>query len=172
MMPPIELDSIHSSFRETMLEHVFIAELQQEAWFRSQTTMEILRSEVDDAGYDLVAEFKGSVRYIQLKGSRVGGKTGRQNVNSRLSGKPGGCVVWLRYKEDEQRANRAALEYLFFGGKNAKQPLPSLGSFRVAPHTKANAQGIKAARPGIRVVPKSAFEAIPSAQALMVRLFG
>ena len=124
-MPDRTLDSERSSFRESMLEHVFIAELQQEAWFRYQTAIEILRPEVDDAGYDLVAEFKGSVRYIQLKGSRLDGKARSQNVNSGLSKKRGGCVVWLRYKEGERRENRAELQYLFFGN-HAKQFLPAL----------------------------------------------
>ena len=171
MMPPVELESIHSSFRENMLEHVFIAELQQEAWFRRWTTMEILRSEVDDSGYDIVAECDGVVRYIQLKASRPEAKVSFQKVNISLAEKPGGCVVWMQYEEDRARPNRVALGYLYFG-RAVGQTLPSLEGFKTATHTKANAKGVKAERPAIREIRKSQFERIETAEALMVKLFG
>lgn len=40
-------DYLKSNFREKMLEHVFVSELIQEAWFKRNTTIEILRSEID-----------------------------------------------------------------------------------------------------------------------------
>lgn len=40
-------DYRESSFREKMLEHVFVSELLQEAWFRYGMTIEVLHSEVD-----------------------------------------------------------------------------------------------------------------------------
>ena len=46
-------DYLESSFREKLLEHVFVSELLQEAWLGRGQTMEVLRSEVDAAGYDL-----------------------------------------------------------------------------------------------------------------------
>ena len=50
-----------------MLEHVFVSELLQEAWFRYGMTIEVLHSEVDSAGYDIVLEFGGVIRHVQLK---------------------------------------------------------------------------------------------------------
>lgn len=64
-------DYRESSFREKLLEHVFVSELLQEAWLGRRQTMEVLRSEVDAAGYDLVLECGGTIRYVQLKGSRA-----------------------------------------------------------------------------------------------------
>lgn len=44
---------------------------------------------------------------------------------------------------------------------------------RVATHTKANAQGVKAERPDIRKVPKSEFDDVPGGMPeLIERLFG
>ena len=163
MLPPKNFDYEHSSFRESLLEHVFVAELEQEAWLRRQTTIEILRPEVDDSGYDLVAECEGKVRYIQLKASRADGGAARQNVNVKLANKRDGCVIWLRYRDDGDF--RVALEYLFF------EDMESLEHRRPARHTKGNAQGFKAERPGIRVVVKSSFDTVASAEELMARLF-
>ena len=158
------LDYERSSFRESMVEHAFIADLQQEAWFRHQTTIEILRPEVDDSGYDIVAWFNGVVRYIQLKASRADGRAVGQNVNIKLADKPGGCVIWLRYRDNGDF--RVSFEYLFF------EDMGSLEQRRSARHTKGNAQGFKAERPRIRVVGKAAFEPVASAEELMTRLFG
>ena len=107
-----EGDFRDSSFREKMLEHIFIAELLQEAWLVRGQTTEVLRPEVDNAGYDLVLECGRIRRYIQLKGSRLDGKAKSKDVNPKLAEKPGGCVVWIFYEEVE---GRATLQYRFFG---------------------------------------------------------
>ncbi len=101
-----------SSFREKMLEHIFLAEILQEAWLVRGQTAEVLRPEVDNAGYDLVLELRGICRYIQLKGSRSGGRAGWKDVNIKLAEKPGGCVIWIFY---ENVQGRAKLCYRFFG---------------------------------------------------------
>lgn len=75
-------DYRESSFREKMLEHVFISEVLQETWLRHGRTIEVLRSEVDSSGYDLVLEYNGIVRHVQLKGSRADSATALQKVNT------------------------------------------------------------------------------------------
>ncbi|WP_349618308.1 hypothetical protein [Azotobacter salinestris] len=50
--------------------------------------------------------------------------------------------------------------------------MPPLEDFRVARHTKANALGIKAERPNIRVIPKGRFRRVESVEALHRTLFG
>lgn len=159
-------DYLESSFREKLLEHVFISELLQEAWLGRGQTLEVLRSEVDSAGYDLAIEFRGVLRYIQLKSSRSDAKTSRQTVNARLAEKPGGCVVWLVYEEVDRRAK---LQYLFFGGDTTERP--ALGE-KIGIHAKANAQGIKSPRPNTRVLTKSRFTEFSSVGQLMDKLFG
>jgi len=44
----------HSALRERITEHAFLADLCQELWRRGDYGMEVLRAEVDTAGYDIV----------------------------------------------------------------------------------------------------------------------
>lgn len=161
---------IYSSFFEQLVEHVFISELLQEAWYGLGVMIEVLRSEVDASGFDVVLECGGIVRHVQLKTSRSGGARASQNVNVALLLKPSGCVVWLIREEDAVTC-RARLSYLFFGGKPGK-PLPRLKGFKTAKHTKGDSTGLKKPRPNIRVVPKRKFEAVPTTRLLIGRLFG
>src|SRR5437868_10753075 len=91
--------SAHSSYREKLLEHLFIGEVLRFLWSQGVTTAEFLRPEVDSGGYDLVIACNSVIRYIQLKSSHRGAKTAKQNVNVRLGDKPSGCVVWVMFDE-------------------------------------------------------------------------
>lgn len=161
---------LKSSFYEQLVEHVFISEILQEVWFSFQKTVEVLRSEVDASGYDLVFECEGVMRHIQLKTSKVNAKTASQKVHVALAEKPSGCVVWMVRQEDSDKG-RMKLTYLLFAGE-PRQRLPSLDNFKVAKHTKANVRGIKSERPALRVVPKSRFTPVPTTKELVARLFG
>lgn len=165
---PPDLDTDHSSFREKMLEHAFVSELLQEAWFRYRKTMEVLRAEVDSSGYDLVLEFGGVLRHVQLKSSRADAKTAKQKLSTKLAEKPSGCVVWIVYREDPSRA-RVSLRYRFFG-EAPGAPLPELGD-SVAKHSKGNALGVKTERPGLRTVGINKFSEELDLQQLFRRLF-
>src|SRR3546814_18808585 len=61
---------------------------------RAQTPFEVLRSEFDGHGYDIVVEAKGVLRHIQFKHSRADSKVRRQQVNVAFTHKPGGRVTW------------------------------------------------------------------------------
>jgi hypothetical protein len=161
---------LKSSFYEQLVEHVFVSEVLQEAWFRFGEIVEVLRAEVDASGYDIVLECNNVLRHIQLKTSKVDGKTANQKVNVALASKPSGCVVWILRSEDQQ-SHRMRLTYRFFGN-DAGEPLPSLDGFRVGKHTKGNKDGVKAERPSIRVVPKRSFEPIGTTNELVTKLFG
>jgi len=161
---------LKSSFYEQLVEHVFIAEILQEVWYRHRKTVEVLRSEVDASGFDLVLECQNILRHVQLKTSGINSKTTNQKVNIALSHKPSGCVVWLERVEDSA-THRMQLQYLFFGDAPGK-PLPALDGFQVGKHTKASKTGIKAERPFIRVIPKRHFEPLPSITDLVQKLFG
>jgi hypothetical protein len=165
----ISADYRESTFREKMLEHVFVSELLQEAWLRHGKTIEVPRSEVDSAGYDLVLEYNGIIRHVQLKSSRADAATARHAINIKLAEKPGGCVVWLFYHERPDNC-RVGLTYRFFGGKPGEL-LPPLGE-KFARHTKGNAQGVKTERPGLRIVAKASFSDEMDLAELMGRLFG
>ena len=161
---------LRSNFYEQLVEHVFISEVLQEAWYGFGKVVEVLRSEVDASGFDVVMECAGTLRHIQLKTSGSASKTAVQKVNVALSEKPSGCVIWLLRHEDPQ-TRRMTLRYRFFGGA-AGDPLPSLDDFRTARHTKGDSTGHKAERPHIRVVPRSRFEAVETTRNLVQRLFG
>ena len=110
------------------------------------------------------------LRYVQLKTSRQESKTARQKVNIALAAKPSGCIVWIVRSEDIESC-RASLSYLFFGGES-RMPLPSLEGFKVATHTKGNAEGVKKERAAIRVIPKAKFTPIATTRELVAVLFG
>ena len=161
-----DADFLHSSFREKLLEHVFVAELLQEAWLGNRQTVEVLRSEVDNSGYDLLLDRGGVIRYVQLKSSRSGAKTSRQTVNSKLADKPGGCVIWLVFQECD---GRVKLEYLVFPERPDEKP--DLGG-KVGRHSKADAAGQKAERPNTRVISKSSFTKLQTTSEVVEWLFG
>ena len=159
-----DLNTHRSTAREKLLEHVFIADVLQEAWFGHGRTVEVLRAEVDDGGYDLVLACGPSIRWIQLKASQLGGKTTRQPISLRLADKPGACVVWVVF-EPLAATRRAGLSYLWFGGA-PNDPLPSLGE------TVAQRPGTKKMRTGHRVLRRGQFESVGTTAELLGRLFG
>jgi hypothetical protein len=160
-----EIDPAHSqysSLREKVIEHLFVGDLLRFLWRRGVRDMEVLRSEVDRGGYDLVVECNGVWRHIQLKASHLGTKTSMVNVNLHLARKPTGCVVWIRFDRDTLELG----PYLWFGAEPGKV-LPELGS-KVGRHTRGN----KAERPSIRVLRKTQFLEIPNVAGLVQKLFG
>lgn len=159
-----EASFLHSSSREALIEHVFVAEVLQEAWFAREQRVDVLRSEVDAAGYDVVFECGAIVRHVQLKASDFEGKTSRQTINVRLADKPSGCVVWVVYRE-RVPDHRLDLTYLWFGG-NPGERLPDLGQL-VGRNPRS-----KTPRSGTRVVSRARFESVVSTAELVDRLFG
>lgn len=161
--------SLESSFYEQMVEHVFLSEVLQEAWYGFKEKVAVLRPEVDNEGYDLVLECHGVVRHVRLKTSKSDAKTASHNVHVALADKPSGCVVWLLRQEGSED-HRMTLMYRFFGS-DAGERL-SLQGFKTAKHTKGNSMGEKKERPNIRAVPKVHFEEVENMRALLTRLFG
>ena len=160
-----DADFLQSSFREKLLEHVFVSELLQEVWLANRQTMEVLRPEVDSSGYDLLLDREGVIRYVQLKSSRSDAKTSRQTVNSSLANKPGACVIWLVFQECNQRFK---FEYLVFPDKLSGRL--DLGT-TIGRHARANATGYKAERPNTRVITKSKFTKLQTTNELVEWLF-
>ena len=163
----MESHALHSSFREKALEHVFIGECLRRLWSKGVHDAEVLRAEVDGAGYDLVIEVRGVLRHIQLKASYNGSATSRQTVNEALTGKPSGCIVWMGFDV----ATLGLGPFLWFGGE-PNEPLPPIDGFSKARHTKADSKGQKGERRNSRVLPKSAFEKLATFDQLIARLFG
>lgn len=164
----VDQHSHNSSYREKLIEHLFVGELLRLSWLRGDCSLEIARPEVDNSGYDVVAECHGVVRHIQIKASVIGGKTANQKIHTKMSEKPSGCVVWIYFDSDTM----ALGPYFYFGGAKPGSKMPDISYRKVAKHTKANSQAVKAERPNLRVVPKGDFKRFDTVELLYAQLFG
>jgi hypothetical protein len=104
MVPIVERHQVvthseSSSFREKLVEHLFVGEVLRHLWLHGVVSAEFLRPEVDCGGYDLVIACNSIIRHIQLKSSHSKAKTAKQHINIRLAEKPSGCVVWVIFDE-------------------------------------------------------------------------
>ena len=162
-------DTVHfleSRLREKIIEHLFVGDLLSCLWRRGSRDIEVLRAEVDRAGYDLVLESNGVLRHVQLKASYLSARTSKVGININLAQKPSGCVIWIWFNPDTMDLG----PFLWFGGKPG-EPLPSLGN-RVGKHTKGDRTGRKAARPNIRLIRKGQFSSILTMDDVAQELFG
>jgi hypothetical protein len=160
------VDSSDSSLREQALGHVFLGQLLIFMWRNGARDIEVLRSEVDRGGYDVVLEANGVIRHVQLKSSFRGSKVREVDVSTKLLRKPGGCVLWLEF----DRENLAIERFYWFGGK-PRTALPDLG-MRISRHSKGDSEGQKNERPIHRVLTKGRFEALADIGAVVEKLFG
>jgi hypothetical protein len=150
-----------------LIEHLLVGEIMRRLWLRGIAQFEVLQPQVDDSGYDLVLEANGVARHIQLKSSFDAAATKEVKVSLKLATKPSACVIWVRFDPK----TLALGPFLWFGGPPGT-PLPDIASFKVAKHTRGNAQGVKKERPSQRTIPQTKFEEIPDLDALVTRLFG
>lgn len=162
----MEQHYLRSSYRERLVEHLFISELLKFGWLKNLAGFEVLRPEVDDSGYDLLVEYKGFARHIQLKSSFIGARASSHAIQTALTHKPCGCVVWIKFDQHSMEIQ----QYLFFGGPPGS-PLPSMDHLRVARRTTPNSDGVKPERLGHRVVPKSLFSPVSNIEDLFKLLF-
>jgi len=158
--------SFDSSLREQALGHIFLGQLLAFMWRNGHRDIEVLKSEVDRGGYDLVLESNGVIRHMQLKSSFRGSKVREVSVNTRLLSKPSGCILWLEFDP----VSLAVEKFYWFGGP-ARTALPDLGE-RKSRHSKANSKGEKSERPAHRVVAKRDFRALVNIGEVVEELFG
>jgi hypothetical protein len=157
---------VHSVLRERIVEHMFVGRALQKLWNLGARDVEVLRSEFDAGGYDLVMTYGKIVRHIQLKAVMEEGKTTHVSVSRKLLEKPSGCVIWIVV--DPKLEFKA---YRWFGGAPG-EPLPNISEMKIAKHTRANAAGTKLKRPNHRVVPRSRFKPVANLDGVLDRLFG
>jgi len=165
-LPTIDVTtSVLSGRREKILEHRLVSDLA-ELMLRRGVELDVIRSEFDAQGHDVVLEAAGIIRHVQLKAMAAGGKRTRVNINVKLRAKPSGCVVWMVYDPQTLRV----VTYRWFGDAPG-EPLPYIGN-RIARHAKGNAEGVKLDRIAHRLVGQSEFEQLTSVEQLADRLFG
>lgn len=158
--------SRHSVLRERIIEHLFIGEALRVLWTCDVFDAEILRSEFDAGGYDLVMCRGPIVRHVQLKVSLIDSSTSEVKASLRLMDKPSGGVLWLLVT-----AELKLQSFLWFGGEPGEL-LPDITHMKTARHTKGNAEGIKLERENHRVIPRNSFVKLSSIDEVLNRLFG
>jgi len=157
---------LDSSLREKVIEHLFVGDLLRCLWRQGVRDIEVLRGEVDRAGYDLVLEANGIMRHVQLKASYQGAKTARVGIHVDLARKPSGCVIWIWFDPETMELG----PFLWLGDEPGR-PLPALGD-RVGKHTRGGADGHKAARQSIRTVNRGRFNTLLTMDHIAAALFG
>jgi len=158
--------STDSSLREQALGHIFLGQLLTFMWRKRARDIEVLKSEVDRGGYDVVLEANGFIRHLQLKSSFCGSKVREVDASTRLLRKPGGCILWLEFDPESLAIDR----FYWFGGAPG-MPLPDLGS-RISRHSKGNSHGEKNERLGHRVLAKRDFQMLADIGEVVGKLFG
>jgi hypothetical protein len=146
---------------------VFLAEVLKRLWKLGPVRAEVLKPQVDDAGYDVAIHVRSILRHIQIKSSSTESKTANQKIHISLRRKPSGCVVWIRFAPDSMNME----SFLWYGG-NPGRRLPGIGRFKIAKHTKGDSTGHKAERRNLRVVPKGKFTRLETINEVVERLFG
>ena len=119
----------HSMLRERIIEHVFVGDALRELWRAGVMDVEVLRSEFDAYGYDLVMSRGPITRHIQLKAGTKP-KPIKIAIQSALSEKPGGCVLWIHVSDRLEMG-----PYYWLGGSPGER-LPDLAGL---PRLKAGA---------------------------------
>lgn len=160
-----DLHSTHSTLRERVVEHVFVGEALRALWRRGVVHVEVLRSEFDAHGYDLVMVRRRIVRHIQFK-TGTADKPDKVSVSRALTDKPSGCVIWIHVTDDLQMG-----PYFWYGGRPG-EPLPSMDALvspRRATHNKA---GVRPVRQNHRLVPGEKFEKVETLEDVLARLLG
>jgi len=156
---------VHSVLRERIVEHLFIGEALRRLWQRGVTDVEVLRSEFDAGGYDVVMTRGRLARHIQFKSIMAGGKARGTSISKKLAEKPSGCVIWIVVSSTLELQS-----YLYFGG-DPGEPLGDLSIYKQAKFAKGNAQGFKAEKPGHHIVPRKMFKVHQDLDAVLDRLF-
>jgi len=157
--------STHSTLRERVVEHVFVGEALRTLWRWGIVNVEVLRSEFDAHGYDLVMARRRIVRHIQFK-TGAAKKPGDVSVARTLGSKPSGCVIWIHVTPDLEMG-----PYFWFGGAHG-QPLPPIEQYEIPRRATHNSQGERPPRQNHRLVPGAMFEQLVDFEDVLARLLG
>lgn len=151
----IQALSERSSAVENILKHAFLAELSQIAWEKDPLCpLNISNSEVDDSGYDVVLEYGGIVRHVQLKQAHNKKRPQKYSVRVPFATLPGACVVVIIHAISNLRVS----SYSFYG-KDPDQPMPYIEAHRTTKHPgRRDANGNRKLRLNYRDALYSKFE--------------
>jgi hypothetical protein len=153
-----------STLRERIVEHVFVGEALRTLWRYGVDDVELLRSEFDAHGYDLVLARGRVVRHIQFK-TGTSKKPGPISVSLALADKPSGCVLWIRISRDLEMK-----PFFWFGGRPG-DPLPSIKGYEQPRRPMRNKDGERRPRKNHRLVPSEQFRRLETIGEVLRVLF-
>jgi hypothetical protein len=160
-----DIHYINSTLRERIVEHVFIGEALRALWRNGIVNVELLRSEFDAHGYDVVMGCGRVIRHIQFKTGTTR-KPGEVSISKSLADKPSGCVLWIRVEDNLEMG-----PFFWFGGPPGK-PLPSIADLPIPLRATHNKQGVRPPRKNHRLIPADRFETLDSIDQVLEKLFG
>ncbi len=155
----------NSTLRERIVEHVFVGEALRTLWCRGVVDVEVLRSEFDGHGYDLVMARGRIVRHIQFK-TGTSSKPGDVSISMALADKPSGCVLWIRVSE------KLDLRPFFWFGGAPGDPLPPLDGYAIPMRATPNKAGERPSRKDHRLIPGNQFQRLETLNEVLEILFG
>lgn len=164
-MTTVSSNYLHSTLRERIVEHVFVGDVLRELWRLGIYDVEVLRSEFDAHGYDLVMTRGDVVRHIQFK-TGTQKKPGTVSLSRSLAEKPSGCAIWIRLAPD------LSMGPFYWLGKAPGQPLDTLESYPKSRRATHNKDGIRPVRKNHYDVPGAAFLPRHTLREILTDLFG
>jgi hypothetical protein len=157
--------STHSTLRERIVEHAFVGDVLRLLWRRGVHDAEVLRSEFDTHGYDVVMVHGRIMRHVQLK-TGTAQKPPDVSISRSLAAKASGCVIWIHVT-----SNLDMGPFFWFGGSPGR-PLPAIEGFAVPLRATRNRQAVRPPRINHRLVPRHRFEEVSTLDGVVARLFG
>ena len=156
--------SENSTLRERIVEHVFVGEALRALWLRGVVDVEVLRSEFDAHGYDLVMARGRTVRHIQFKTGKSA-KPGDVSISAALADKPSGCVLWIHVSD------KLDMGPFFWFGSTPGQSLPPINSYPSPKRATHNKDGERPLRKNHRLVPSDKFQRLETISDVLDALF-
>jgi hypothetical protein len=164
MDTPNQNHAFRSVHREMILEYRFLSDVLQFIWSHDPEAESpiVMRSDVDDGGFDLIVEWRGCLRHIQLK-STVG-RPSHIRVSKTLCSKPAGCVILMFCSND---LSQVSYSWLGPAGRGERLTLPD----KPAKHVRADSTGTKRESISAVKVPLTLFKPLDGPGALVATLF-
>ena len=160
-------DPALSTYRERLIEHIFIADIVQAAIKQGQIIM-VSRSEIDVWGYDIVLNCDKVSRSIQLKSSLKGSI----KASLSLAGIPGSCIVRAMPSVSETESKIFLTYKIFESGATKGLALDNFAPAKASRWIKdKSGKAIRKVRSKHVSVPQSAFGRSMNAEKLFSLLF-
>lgn len=157
--------AVHSVLREKIVERVFTGELLRHLWRLGRYDVEVLYSDFDAYGYDIVLSVGAVVRHVQLK-TGVRPRPNRVTLSTRLNEKPCACAIWIYVDR-----NLSIQRYWWFGDQPGI-PIPQMRNFSQARRQTHNKAGTRPVRAAHRTIPNKDWEKLDNLDDVVIRLFG